>query len=84
MAIKVGIGKWPEAAPLIETFEAEVHAAGFTVLPITIVHVRHAGLMPFPHRDPFDRLIVAQADIENLMLVTADERLRALDLPHIW
>jgi PIN domain nuclease of toxin-antitoxin system len=84
MAIKVGIGKWPEAAALVDIFDDEVLKAEFFLLPISIAHVRSAGLMTSPHRDPFDRLLAAQAIIENLSLVTADPKLATLGATVLW
>ena len=50
-------------------------------LPIKIGHILRGGSLPLHHRDPFDRLLVAQAQIEGLTLVTADARLNAYDVP---
>ena len=61
MAIKVGLGKWPEAVELVAEFESQISSEGFRLLPITVPHVRAAGLMQAAHRDPFDRLLAAQA-----------------------
>lgn len=55
--------------------------AGFTLMPINYEHVWEIQDLPFHHDDPFDRLLVAQAKVENLMLVTRDSRLRAYDIP---
>ncbi|MFZ1105914.1 MAG: PIN domain-containing protein [Hyphomicrobiaceae bacterium] len=49
--------------------------AGFELLPIAVAHARAAGLIAAPHRDPFDRLLAAQATSEGLVLVTADRNL---------
>ena len=84
MAIKVGIGKWPEAAALIAGFESEMSVPDFAILPLTVPHARAAGLMPSPHRDPFDRLLAAQAIAEGLTLVTADTKVRGLGAPWVW
>ena len=84
MAIKVGLGKWPDAAVLVERFEHETTANGFLLLPILVPHVRAAGLMQVPHRDPFDRLLVAQAQIEGLTLVTADLKIQNLGVAWLW
>jgi PIN domain nuclease of toxin-antitoxin system len=84
MAIKVGLGKWPQAQSLVDGFEREIAATSFRLLPITVAHVRAAGLMQSPHRDPFDRLLAAQATIEGLTLVTADARVRALGTAWLW
>ena len=84
MAIEVGIGKWPEAAALVDDFEAKIALPGFRLLPISVPHVRAAGLMQSPHRDPFDRLLAALAQIEGLTLVTADAKLASLGAPTLW
>lgn len=72
IAIKVGSGKWDEARKLLENSESAVADEGFDLLPLAVIHVRTAGLMPVEHRDPFDRLLAAQASIEELTLVTID------------
>ena len=84
IAIKVGGKGWPEAKALIDDFEAALGVEGFFLLPITIPHVRLAGLMSAPHRDPFDRLLAAQATIEGLTLVTADAKVQGLGAPWLW
>jgi PIN domain nuclease of toxin-antitoxin system len=84
IAIKVGAGKWPEAADLINNLEREVAAEGFRFLPIEVAHARAAGLSRFAHRDPFDRMLVAQATIEGLTLVTSDRTLAGLGVPCLW
>jgi PIN domain nuclease of toxin-antitoxin system len=84
IAIKVGLGKWPEARDLLFDFERHMDDAGFEMLPITVAHVRAAGLIAAPHRDPFDRLLAAQATIEGLVLVSADPSLGALGAACVW
>ena len=84
MAIKVGIGKWPQARALIDSFEQELNTANLRLLAISVPHVRTAGLLQSSHRDPFDRLRAAQALTEGLTLVTADVRLRALGAAWLW
>lgn len=54
---------------------------GFTHLPLTFRHAEQAGNLPMHHRDPFDRFLVAQAQIEGLVLVTRDARIRLYDVP---
>jgi PIN domain nuclease of toxin-antitoxin system len=53
-------------------FVAEIAANYFTPLSITLVHAWHAGLLPHYHDDPFDRLLIAQAQLEGLSIVTHD------------
>lgn len=59
IAIKVGLGKWPDAATLLDNLENELDEAGFDLLHLSLDHVRTAGLLQSPHRDPFDRLLAA-------------------------
>ena len=84
IAIKVGLAKWPDARNLLLDFERNVDDAGFVLLPIGIPHVRAAGLMQTPHRDPFDRLLAAQAIAEGLVLVTADAKVQGLGAQWLW
>jgi PIN domain nuclease of toxin-antitoxin system len=56
---------------------AEIDANGFVELPIRAHHAQRAGALPRHHDDPFDRMLIAQAEIERLLLVTRDRRLRA-------
>jgi PIN domain nuclease of toxin-antitoxin system len=84
MAIKVGLGKWPEARDLLFDLERHMDDAGFEILPITVGHVRAAGLIGAAHRDPFDRVLAAQAMIDGLALVTTDTNLATLDAACIW
>jgi PIN domain nuclease of toxin-antitoxin system len=84
MAIKVGQGKWLAAVELIDDFETIAAAEAFRLLPITVAHVRAAGRLSAPHRDPFDRLLAAQAGVEGLTLVTADARLAGLGAQILW
>lgn len=84
MAIKVGSGKLPEAKELLANFETAVTEEGFELLEIQLPHVRLAGLMPSPHRDPFDRLLAAQASIEGLTLVSSDAKIAELGAAVLW
>jgi PIN domain nuclease of toxin-antitoxin system len=84
IAIKAGRGKWPEARWLIDNFEREMATEGFRLLPIEVSHVRSAGLMQVAHRDPFDRLLAAQAMAEDLTIVTSDPALTQLGAACLW
>ncbi len=84
MAIKIGAGKWTQATTVLNTFETLLAVEDFRLLPINLAHVRQAGLMQSLHRDPFDRLLAAQAQIEGLTLVTADPKVQALGAPWLW
>lgn len=72
VGIKHQAGRWPEAAPLLARWDTLTAEAGFDPLPITAAHGRHAAMLDWDHRDPFDRMLVAQAEIEGFQLATAD------------
>lgn len=72
-AIKVGLGR----LQLQETFEAGMAAGGFRPLSITLAHAERVATLPRLHGDPFDRMLVAQADCEGLTLVTKDSAIAA-------
>lgn len=76
VAIKQAIGKLPEPPGLAE----RVRDSGFVPLPIGARHAIAAGRLPAIHRDPFDRMLVAQAQCENLTLVTRDQNCRRYDV----
>ena len=84
IAIKVGVGKWPEAELLLADIESRFAMLSFVVLPISVAHVRTTGVLTSPHRDPFDRLLAAQASIEGLTVVTADQKLAGLGVSVLW
>ena len=84
VAIKVGLGRWSEAEAILHDIDKHLERVGFTVLPIAIDHVRLAGLIKSDHRDPFDRLLAAQAQIEGLTLVTVDPKLTGLGAETLW
>jgi PIN domain nuclease of toxin-antitoxin system len=61
-----------------------LHEEGILRLPIEDEHALHVLDLPRHHRDPFDRMLVAQAQIEGLALVTGDQELRAYDVEVLW
>jgi PIN domain nuclease of toxin-antitoxin system len=73
IAIKQALGKIDVPPDL----DAEMMREGFASLPITFFHGQQAGALPPHHRDPFDRMLVAQAQAEGLLLVTADPQFGA-------
>lgn len=66
IATKHRLGKWPEVAALLEGFDTSLRRSRFTSLPITHKHARLAGTLDGEHRDPFDRMLLAQARLEEL------------------
>jgi PIN domain nuclease of toxin-antitoxin system len=70
------IGKLRFERPLSE----EIENAGFGSLGITIEHAERAGRLPLHHRDPFDRMLIAQAQVEHMTIVTRDDIFDAYDV----
>lgn len=76
ISIKHHAGKLPEGAPLLRDFEGAASRLDATLLPVTPAHALRAGALHWAHRDPFDRVLVAQAQQEGMWLVTLDEHIR--------
>jgi PIN domain nuclease of toxin-antitoxin system len=66
----IRIGKLPEAQPIIEQYAALLTQSRFQELPITTAHALRAGSLPTEHRDPFDRVLMAQAELEKIPIIT--------------
>ncbi|MEH1957609.1 MAG: type II toxin-antitoxin system VapC family toxin [Nostoc sp.] len=73
IATKYRMGKLPEAKQLFEQYSQILHQAKFIELAITTAHALRAGSLPIAHRDPFDRMIMAQAELESLVVITYDK-----------
>ena len=84
VALKHEIGRLPLPVPLPDFVATQTGLGIAEVLDITAAHAVAAGALPRHHRDPFDRMLVAQAHVEGLTLVTADEALRAYGVPLLW
>jgi len=80
IAIKHASGKLQLPDNLLDTMESR----GFAELWVSSRHAMAAGALPPHHRDPFDRMLVAQAQSEGLTLVTSDARIAAYDVPVLW
>ena len=72
IAIKVGLGRLDLSEPAHECFPRELERGGFEILPIGLEHALSVDSLPYHHRDPFDRMLIAQARMEGLRIVTAD------------
>lgn len=84
IATKVRIGKLPGAAEVAERFSEIISDQDFNSLPITAEHARQAGLMPGEHRDPFDRMLIAQSQIESLTLVSNELLFDRFGIRRLW
>lgn len=76
LGIKRAKGRLHYPDPMV----SDLIANGFAELPITVAHAERAAALPLHHQDPFDRMLVAQAQVELLTLVTTDHRLHSYDV----
>jgi PIN domain nuclease of toxin-antitoxin system len=84
IATKYRIGKLPQAEPFVRTFSENMRKQGFQELPISTGHANRAGLLPGQHQDPFDRLLIAQAQAENLLLVSNEKLFDSFGVQRLW
>ena len=83
MAIKASLGKLTLPQPIQIMLDDAVQR-GFNLLPSGGAHLEKLSLLPWIHRDPFDRLLICQAQAEGLTLVSADENIRKYDVKTLW
>ncbi len=81
---KVRVGKLPQAVLLAYEFERQVAEEGFSALDISTAHADLGGSLPFAHKDPFDRLLIAQAILEGLTLVSNERVFDATGVSRLW
>ena len=81
---KVRIGKLPEIGDVAEKLPAYLRRERFEALPISLDHALAAGTLPGPHKDPFDRMLIAQARIEKLRVVSIDSVFKQYGVPVLW
>ena len=84
MAIKSSLGKLDLAKPLGELLPPLLADAGIELLPIEIADLTRVATLPFHHRDPFDRLLAAQALERGFTVVSVDEAFDAYGVTRIW
>jgi len=80
MAVKFALGRLPLPVPPPEYVPSRMARSGTSGLPVEHRHALHVATLPMHHRDPFDRLLVAQAQLEGATLVTADPQVDAYDV----
>ena len=78
------IGKLPGVAAIVADLEKAITDQGFIGLPISLRHGQVAGALPGPHRDPFDRMLIAQAMLENLVLVSNERSFDVYGVGRLW
>ncbi|MGH8539269.1 MAG: type II toxin-antitoxin system VapC family toxin [Stenotrophobium sp.] len=84
IATKYRIGKLPGAARIVGNYSAAIHGLKASELSITSAHALKAGSYTQPHRDPFDRMLVAQAEIEKLTIIGCDPALKQFGTKLLW
>ena len=84
LSTKVRLGKLPQAASLTHRLAERLAEQSFQPLAVSVEHGRLGGLLPGEHRDPFDRVLAAQALIENLPLVSNDAAFASFGVKTLW
>ena len=84
MQIKSTLGKLKLTKPAADLVQAELRRGAIQLLPITLQHIEALSRLPNHHRDPFDRMLVAQAIHEGLTIVTADQSIKKYAAPVLW
>lgn len=83
-AIKVSIGKMTLSAPFDALFPHQLQINGFELLPVKVEHTSLITNLSFHHRDPFDRILVAQAKFESMKVVSVDDAFEKYGLVRLW
>lgn len=84
IATKVRLGRLPTAADLVSDFVGQIDREGFQLLGISADHGIRSGLLPGPHKDPFDRMLMAQAQAENIPIISNDKAFDAYGVRRLW
>ncbi len=84
IGIKVGLGKILLTEPFTPWMNQAISDLNVTVLPLSVEYVDVQANLPKHHRDPFDRLLVAQAIVEQVSIISADANLDAYGITRIW
>ena len=84
ISTKYRLGKLDVSPSLAEHFVQEVESQGFEILALSAEHAQRGGLLGIPHKDPFDRLLIAQSQIEGMTLVSNEERFDEWAVTRLW
>lgn len=84
LSIKAHARGWEAARILLLDIEDHVRAQGMLELPISLSHAREAGSLPLVHRDPFDRMLIAQARVERIQIVSNESLFDAYGVSRHW
>jgi len=84
IATKVRLGKLPTGADLVSDFSGQMQREGFELLAISAEHGIRAGLLPGPHKDPFDRMLIAQSQAENTPIISNEAVFDSYGVRRMW
>lgn len=84
MAIRISLGKLTVAEPYDLFINRQLALNSIELLPIKVAHLAVLSTLPFHHRDPFDRLLIAQAMVEQMPVVSADIAFDAYTIQRLW
>jgi PIN domain nuclease of toxin-antitoxin system len=84
IATKVRLGKLPTGEELVGQLDYYLAQLGCDALPVSLNHALRAGGLPGEHRDPFDRMLIAQAQMENLKIISDDHIFDEYHVPRAW
>lgn len=84
IAIKISLGKYALPVSFADFWEQQMLINDLVLLPISIAHTARVADLPFHHRDPFDRLIIAQSLVEGIPVVSSDELFERYGVERIW
>jgi len=84
IATKVRIGKLPGAAAITSDLPVVIAEQGFQPLAVSVEHGQRAGALPGPLQDPFDRMLIAQAVLENLHLLSIERAFDTYGVQRLW
>jgi len=84
LSTKARLSKLPGAIDVATDVAGCLASQGFAELPISVLHAQRAGALAIAHRDPFDRMLIAQAQIEDLSLVTSETLFDAFAVARLW
>lgn len=84
IAIKISLGKYALPAPFATFWGEQLQTNDFSLLPISVFHSARVVDLPFHHRDPFDRLIIAQSLVEKIPVVSSDDTFDRYGVERVW
>ena len=84
MSIKVGLGRLTFPQPAAPFVSEQIRINGFQLLPISLTHSFHTAELPHHHRDPFDRMLIAQSRVEQVPILSRDSAFEDYDVTVLW